>query len=124
MKKSWSGLELDAEPEGPYETWAKETAATLRQKSPTSLKIALQQMLRGKALSLAEALQLEFRLASHLVTTPDFKEGIDAKIAGKGRAPKWTPETAADVDDSRIASLFETPVDGELELNEPKQIFQ
>lgn len=114
---------LDAEPEGPYEAWAKETAKRLRQKSPTSLKIALQQMLRGKSLELDEALKLEFRLASHLVTMPDFKEGIDAKIAGKGRAPNWTPETVADVDDSRIESLFETPVDGELELNEPKQIF-
>jgi enoyl-CoA hydratase len=114
---------LDSEPEGPYEAWAKETAKTLRQKSPTSLKIALQQMLRGKSLELDEALKLEFRLASHLVTMPDFKEGIDAKIAGKGRAPNWTPETVADVDDSRIESLFETAVDGELELNEPKQVF-
>lgn len=114
---------LDAEPEGPYQQWAKQTAATMRQKSPTSLKVALQQMLRGKSLTLAECLKLEFRLTSQLVTRPDFKEGIDARIAGKGRAPNWTPATAAEVDDAEIARLFETAVDGELELNEPKQIF-
>ena len=114
---------LDAEADGPFEDWAKQTAATLRQKSPTSLKIALQQMLRGKSLSLAEALTLEFRLASHIVTMADFREGIDAKIVGKGRAPNWAPETVAAVDDSSIERLFETPVDGELELNEPEHIF-
>jgi enoyl-CoA hydratase len=80
-------------------------------------------MLRGKSLSLAEALTLEFRLASHIVTMADFREGIDAKIVGKGRAPNWAPETVAAVDDSSIERLFETPVDGELELNEPKHIF-
>ena len=114
---------LDAEPEGPYEDWAKQTAATLREKSPTSLKIALQQMQRGKSLELDEALRLEFRLASHLVATPDFREGIDARIAGKGRTPKWAPATVAEVDDSSIERLFETPVDGELKLNEQKLVF-
>jgi enoyl-CoA hydratase len=110
---------LDAE-EGEDEEWAKETAAELRKKSPTSLKIAFKQMQVGKTLTLAEALQLEFRLASHLVTTDDFREGIDARIAGKGRAPRWTPATLEEVDDAEVDRLFLKPVDGELELIEPK----
>jgi len=113
---------LDAE-QGTYETWAKETAATLRQKSPTSLKIGFQQMQRGKFLTLAEALKLEFRLASHIVTTADFGEGIDARINGKGRAANWVPSEVRDVDDSAIERLFETLIEGELDLNEPKPIF-
>jgi enoyl-CoA hydratase len=110
---------LDAE-EGEDAAWAKEAAAELRKKSPTSLKIAFAQMQVGKSLKLTEALKLEFRLASHLVQTQDFREGIDARIAGKGRTPKWQPATLAEVEDSEIARLFSTPVDGELELETRK----
>jgi enoyl-CoA hydratase len=108
---------LDAE-EGEFETWAQETAAELRRKSPTSLKIALAQMKRGKSLSLAESLKLEFRLASHLIEKHDFREGIDARIAGKGRTPKWQPARLEDVGDEEIERLFATPVENELELDE------
>jgi len=108
---------LDAET-GEDETWAKETAAELRKKSPTSLKVAFKQMQRGKQLTLKEALKLEFRLASHIVATHDFREGIDARIAGKGRPPQWQPARLEDVRDEDIDALFETPVDGELELIE------
>ena len=55
---------------------------------------------RGKSLDLAEALKLEFRLASHLVGSHDYREGIAARIAGKGRAPSWQPATLDDVDDA------------------------
>ena len=110
-------VRLDAE-EGKAEAWAKETAAELRKKSPTSLKIAFKQMQVGKSLTLAEALQLEFRLASHLVGTHDFRGGIDARIAGKGRAPQWQPATLEDVDDAEIDRMFSTSVEGELKLTE------
>jgi enoyl-CoA hydratase len=108
---------LDAE-DGADEDWARETAAELRKKSPTSLKIAFAQMQAGKSLNLAEALKLEFRMASNLVGTNDFREGIDARIAGKGRNPQWQPATLEEVDDSAIARLFTMPVERELELGE------
>lgn len=110
---------LDAE-DGQDAIWAKETAADLRKKSPTSLKIAFAQMQVGKSLTLEEALKLEFRLASHLIQTHDFREGIDARIAGKGRTPQWLPGTLEEVDDTEIARLLSTPVDGELHLGERK----
>lgn len=109
---------LEAE-EGEDAAWAKETADEVRKKSPTSLKIALKQMRVGKSLTLREALKLEFRLASHLVESHDFGEGIDARIAGKGRAAKWQPAMLEDVSDAEIDRLFATPVDGELDLIDP-----
>jgi enoyl-CoA hydratase len=108
---------LDAE-EGEFAPWARETAAELRKKSPTSLKIAFAQMQAGRTLNLAESLKLEFRLASHIIATHDFREGIDARIVGKGRAPEWRPATLAEVDNDEIARLFSTPIDGELDLDE------
>jgi enoyl-CoA hydratase len=112
---------LDAE-DGEDADWARHTAAELRKKSPTSLKIAFKQMQVGKSLSLNEALKLEFRLASHLAGTHDFREGIDARINGKGREPQWQPARLEDVSDAEIDRLFSTPIDGELKLIEPNCI--
>jgi enoyl-CoA hydratase len=109
--------ELDAE-QGEHAEFAHETAAEMRKKSPTSLKIAFTQMQRGKSLELAPALKLEFRLASHLVATHDYREGIAARIAGKGRAPNWQPAKLEAVDDAAIERLFETPAADELDLEE------
>lgn len=106
---------LDAE-RGEDEDWSRETAAEMRKKSPTSLKVAFAQMQRGKSLALEEALRLEFCLASHLVATHDYREGIAARIAGKGRSPRWQPAGLEAVDDAWIESLFDTPVEDELAL--------
>jgi enoyl-CoA hydratase len=108
---------LDAE-QGADEAFARETAAEMRKKSPTSLKVAFAQMKLGKSLDLAGALKLEFRLASHLIESHDYREGIAARIAGSGRAPEWQPANLADVDDEAIERLFTTPVEHELELEE------
>jgi enoyl-CoA hydratase len=108
---------LDAE-KGEHAIFAQETAAEIRRKSPTSLKTAFAQFKRGKSLDLASALKLEFRLASHLVASHDYREGIAARIAGKGRAPDWKPATLGEVDDAAISRLFETPAEDELRLEE------
>ena len=98
------------------QAFAQETAAAIRAKSPTSLKIAFNQYRRGKSLDLAAALKLEFRLASHLVGSHDYREGIAARIAGKGRTPDWQPSTLAKVDDGAVDRLFTMPAEDELVL--------
>jgi enoyl-CoA hydratase len=103
---------------GEHEAFACKIAAEMRKKSPTSLKVAFAQMQRGKSLDLMNALKLEFRLASHLIETQDYREGIAARIAGSGRAPDWQPASLAEVDDEAIENLFATPVADELELEE------
>jgi enoyl-CoA hydratase len=108
---------LDEE-QGEDEAFARETASEIRKKSPTSLKIAFSQFKRGKSLDLAAALRLEFRLASHLIGSHDYREGIAARIAGKGRAPDWQPASLAAVDDEAIERLFTAPAEDELELEE------
>jgi enoyl-CoA hydratase/carnithine racemase len=108
---------LDSE-HGEDEAFARETAAEIRKKSPTSLKVAFGQLKRGKSLSLANALKLEFRLASHLIGSHDYREGVAARIAGNGREPVWQPATLAGVDDEAIERLFTTPAEDELEFKE------
>jgi enoyl-CoA hydratase len=106
---------LDAE-QGEDRAFAEETAAAIRSKSPTALKVAFAQYRRGKSLDLAEALKLEFRLTSHLIGGHDYREGIAARIAGKGRSPEWQPATLASVDDAAIERLFTTAAEDELVL--------
>jgi enoyl-CoA hydratase/carnithine racemase len=106
---------LDQE-EGNEQAFAQDTAAEIRKKSPTSLKIAFAQYHRGKALDLANALKLEFRLASHVIDTPDYREGIAARLAGNSRAPSWQPATLDQVDDEAIERLFMTPLEDELDV--------
>ncbi len=108
---------LDRE-EGNDASFAHETAAEMRRKSPTSLKIALKQMQIGRTLDLSDALKLEFQLASHLVQTHDYSEGVSARIAGKGRPPAWQPATLTEVDEEVIEMMFTTPSDDELVLAE------
>jgi enoyl-CoA hydratase len=108
---------LDAE-RGQDEAWARASAAEIRKKSPTSLKVAFAQMRRGKRLSLADALRLEFRLASQLIARPDYGEGIKSRIVGRGSEPRWHPATLSEVDDAEIESLFGRAPYGELQLEE------
>ena len=108
---------LDQE-QGDDQAFARETAAEIRKKSPTSLKIAFAQYHRGKSLDLASALKLEFRLASHVIGSADYREGIAARIAGKGRAPNWQPATLDQVDDQAIERLFTTPAPEPLDLDD------
>ncbi|MEZ0280957.1 enoyl-CoA hydratase/isomerase family protein, partial [Methyloceanibacter sp.] len=108
---------LDSE-QGEDEAFARETATEIRKKSPTSLKVAFVQFTRGKSLSLANALKLEFRLASHLIGSHDYREGVAARIAGNGREPDWQPATLAGVDDESIERLFTTPAEDELKFKE------
>lgn len=44
--------------------WARQTMDTLQMRSPTSLKVALQAIRRGKSMTLLEALQMELGIAT------------------------------------------------------------
>lgn len=92
--------------------FAAETAATLRHKCPTSLKISLEQLRRGRAMSnLAEVLAMEYRLSQHCMAGTEFFEGIRAVLVDKDHAPKWNPATLAGVDGALVSAHFE-PVPG------------
>jgi 3-hydroxyisobutyryl-CoA hydrolase len=49
---------------GPQAQWAQETLDAMLARSPTSLRVALQAVRRGKSLELADALQMEMGIAT------------------------------------------------------------
>ena len=87
-------------------TFARATAASIRGKSPISLKIALAQLRRGRDLDFAECMRTEFRIVSRVVRGHDFYEGIRAVIIDKDQAPRWRPAALADVSDAEVERHF------------------
>jgi enoyl-CoA hydratase len=92
--------------------WGAETAAQLRTKSPTALKVALQQLYVGPHLDFDRAMQMEYRIATRITRAPDFVEGVRAAILDKDNAPVWTPDTLEAVDDARVRAFFAPLEDG------------
>ncbi|MET0606282.1 MAG: enoyl-CoA hydratase/isomerase family protein [Beijerinckiaceae bacterium] len=86
--------------------FAAKAAATIRTKSPTSLKVAFEQMRRGGSLSFAEAMETEYRIVSRIVRGHDFYEGVRAVIVDKDNAPRWSPPDLDAVDDDVVAEHF------------------
>ena len=49
---------------------------------------------------------MEYRIASRVLTRPDFAEGVRAVIVDKTMDPKWDPPTPEAVSDALIDSIF------------------
>ncbi|KAG9057282.1 hypothetical protein FS842_007820 [Serendipita sp. 407] len=86
------------------ETWAKETATALRERSPTSICITREAIFQAKEMTLKAAFEMEMGLAQAFCTDEmlahDFVEGVQAKLIDKGKKgpPKWRPSTIRQVD--------------------------
>jgi enoyl-CoA hydratase len=108
-------LDAEAGAGGVDSAWASSIAATIRGKSPTSLKIALAQVRRGPHWSFGECMRAEFRIVSRIVDGHDFYEGIRAVILDKDNAPRWAPATLAAVSEAEVERHF-APLAQELGL--------
>lgn len=87
--------------------WAEKTLETLESMSPTSLKVTLRQMKKGKGQSLQACLEMERHLALHFMKCHDFYEGVRSVLVDKDRDPKWSPSTLHDVTERQVESFFE-----------------
>ncbi|MGV0762016.1 enoyl-CoA hydratase/isomerase family protein [Tistrella mobilis] len=86
--------------------WGAGVAKELSHKSPTSMVIALRQMRIGGSLSFEDCMITEFRVATRIVRTHDFGEGIRSVLVDKDHAPVWSPARVEDVDPAAIDALF------------------
>jgi len=94
--------------------WAAKELATLRSKSPQTCKVALRQLADSAKLdSFADNMRMEYRIASRVLTRPDFAEGVRAVIVDKTHDPEWNPATAEEVSDELIDSIFAPLPEGE-----------
>ena len=99
-----ASLEAAAE-EG--DEWAVKERDTLGTKSPQTCKVALRQLADSLTLTdFADNMVMEYRIASRVLTRPDFAEGVRAVIVDKTHDPKWDPATPEEVSEELIDSIF------------------
>ncbi|KDQ61105.1 hypothetical protein JAAARDRAFT_32107 [Jaapia argillacea MUCL 33604] len=111
------GLSLSSDPVAKekevqeVKTWAQNTLAALEMRSPTALTVALEAVRRGKKMSLADALSMEFGIATAFCSgaSPDFQTGVRAVLIeklDKNARPNWAPSTVPEVSQEDIISRF------------------
>ena len=94
--------------------WAQSQLATLKTKSPQSLKVSLRQIRTGATMAtFADNMAMEYALGGRVVRTHDFQEGVRAVIVDKDNAPKWSPATIEQVGDDLLDELFAPLPDNE-----------
>ena len=65
--------------------------------SPTSMKLAFEQLRRGRDLDFDEVMRMEYRIVRRVMEGHDFYEGVRAAILDKDKNPKWSPARLEDV---------------------------
>jgi len=96
--------------------FAARTLATIRTRSPTSLRVAWRQISAGLTLSMDACMQMEFRILNRMLAGHDFYEGIRAAIIDKGSKPQWRPASLDAVGEADVDAYFALLGDRELEL--------
>jgi enoyl-CoA hydratase len=87
--------------------WAQKELATLRTKSPQTMKVALKLLKDGAHMhDFADEMRQEYAVAAHVVQRHDFIEGVRAVIVDKDNAPRWDPATPEGVTDHMIDTIF------------------
>jgi enoyl-CoA hydratase len=111
-----AALKREAATGGADAEWAGKTAATIRTKSPLSLKLALAQVRRGGSYDFETCMRTEFRIVSRVIHDHDFHEGVRAVIVDKDNKPRWQPSSLAAVSAGEVERHFAPLASGDLDL--------
>jgi enoyl-CoA hydratase/carnithine racemase len=98
--------------------WSVQTLKALHHQSPLMLCVTLEQIRRGRHMTLAEDLRMERDLVRHCFQTDHLSrrgansetvEGIRALAVDKDHQPQWQPARIADVTPEMVQPFFESP---------------
>jgi len=96
--------------------WSNKQLQILSKMSPVSMKVTMQQLIKGATMNLDEVLKMEYRISQQCCAQNDFYEGIRALLVDRDNSPNWQPSKVEDVTDQLVDSYFK-PLD---EVNELK----
>ena len=97
---------LQAESRGEFRDWAAKTAQALARRSPTLLKVTLEQLRRARTMQLADIFRMELGMIHACMEHGDLLEGIRAVIVDKDNQPRWSPPALDAVDTTRVNAFF------------------
>lgn len=90
----------------PKDAWISEAQNIFEHGSPSSAGIIIEQLRRGKTMTLEEVFQSELNLSVSCSLRPDFPEGVRALLVDKDQNPRWTPPSFEKVTPEWIESYF------------------
>lgn len=94
--------------------WAGKELATLRSKSPLTMKVALRQIAGAGAITdFTQEMRIEYRLAARMIAEPDFAEGVRAVLVDKDNAPRWNPAAPEGISEAKLDAIFAPLPEGE-----------
>jgi len=105
-----SAEEILSRLEGEGSSWASDAAATLRLRSPTSVKVTLEAIKRHSSATFKEAMQMEYRVSQWCMRPQphsDFCEGIRAVLIDKDNKAQWQPARLEDVSREKVEEFFQ-----------------
>lgn len=94
--------------------WAKAQLATLRGKSPQTLKVTFRQLREGAHItSFEDEMRQEYRIACRVSAMHDFQEGVRAVVIDKDNKPAWNPAALDGVTEALLDQIFAPMPPGE-----------
>ncbi|KDP32479.1 hypothetical protein JCGZ_13404 [Jatropha curcas] len=109
---------LERETMNNADAWILTTIQSLKKASPTSLKISLRSIRKGRLEGVGQCLVREYRMVCHVMqgkVSKDFFEGCRAILLDKDRNPKWEPPKLELVSNSNVEQYFSKIDDEEWE---------
>lgn len=92
--------------------WLQKAAAGLTGGCPITPYLLVEQLRRGRHLSLADAFRMELIMSVNCAARGHFREGVRALLIDKDRQPRWRPATFDAVSNAEVEAFFQAPWDG------------
>jgi enoyl-CoA hydratase/carnithine racemase len=88
--------------------FAQHTLATMKKRSPLMICVTLEQLRRGKHMTVAQCLRMERTMVRRSFEHGEVLEGIRAVVIDKDHAPQWNPPALEEVTSEMVAAFFQS----------------
>jgi enoyl-CoA hydratase len=89
---------------------AKNIYNLLLSRSPMSLKVTWEAMMRGQKMDFDACIAMDHNVSYQFLKRDDFYEGVRAAVIDKDKKPKWNPALLSDVSELDVSVYFQESV--------------
>ncbi len=89
--------------------WLRQCSQTMAAGSPMTRRLVIEQLARGRYLSLADCFRMEWCMAVQACQQGEFSEGVRALLIDKDKAPSWRDTDSDSVPDELFWRHFQLP---------------